>query len=184
MQYDDATAMAYALVREHGTPAYVQKLVKAAFGTAPSIKRIAQMRADYVNNDPTYRRSSYNAQPIPEDFAEVAPTMCKYQLLRHYGVKWSGTIDRWCKESGVEAKKYVAPKRNRLSMMGRVHVPAEFVKPKDEYEVAADVLRKERYPVNRCNDNGLYNATGKFWRVGRNVLTPEQLLEKAERYGR
>ncbi len=28
MQYDDATAMAYALVREHGTPAYVQKLVK------------------------------------------------------------------------------------------------------------------------------------------------------------
>ena len=184
MQYDDATAMAYALVREHGTPAYVQKLVKDAFGTAPSLKKIAQMRADYVNNDPSYRRTSYNAQPIPEDFAEVAPTMCKYQLLRHYGVKWSGTIDRWCKEAGIEAKKYVAPRKNRLSMMGRVHVPAEFVKPKDEYEIAADVLRKERFPVNRCNDNGLYNATGKFWRVGRNVLTPEQLLEKAERYGR
>lgn len=182
MQYDDATAMAHALVREHGTPAYVQKLVKDAFGIAPSLKKIAQMRSDYVNNDPTYKRSSYNAQPLPDDFAEVAPTMCKHQLKHHYGVKWSGTIDRWLKEAGVQARTFV-PKAKRLSMMGRVHVMPEFVKPKDEYEIAADTLRKERFPVNRCNDNGLYNPTGKFWRVGRNVLTPEQLLEKAERYG-
>lgn len=184
MNYEDSTAMAHALVREHGTPANVHRLIKEAFGIAPSLKRIAQMRAEYVRNDPSYRRTSFNAKPVPEDFAEVAPTMCRHRLKQHYGVKWSGTIARWLEETGVEAKKYIAPPRNRLSQMGRVPPASDYVRPKDEYELAADVLRKERFPVNRCNDNGLYNANGKLWRVGRNILTPEQLLEKAERYGR
>lgn len=182
MEYPDAETMARALVREHSSIYYVQTLVKEVFFDPPSLRKIEKMRSEYVKTDPEFRRSSHNARAVPDDFKKMAPLMTKSQLAKHYKVKWMGTIDRWLKEARVQARAYV-PHANRLSKMGIVHRPAEFVKRKDEFEIAADILRRERYPVNRCNENGGYNATGKFWRVGRNVLTNEQLIEKAERYG-
>ncbi len=52
------------------------------------------------------------------------------------------------------------------------------------YDEAAGVIQRERFAVYRCEDNGKANPNGKFWRVGNVVLTPDELLERAERYRR
>lgn len=170
------------LVREHSSASYVRQLILDKFGQTLSIKTISALRGVYLRSDPEYRRSSHNAKTIPDDFAQVAPTMTKAQLQRHYGILWTGTIDRWLKEANVNARKFI-PQRNRLSMMGRVKATPKFERSRDEYEIAADTLRKERFPVNRCNDDGSFNVNGKYWRVGRNILTGEEMLKKASRYG-
>lgn len=182
MEYQNAEEMARELVRKHASAAYVRALVAEKFIKPPSLKRIAEWRSDFINNDPTYKRSSHNAKPLPDDFRQVAPTMTKRELQRHYGVHWCGTIDRWLSEAGVQARKFI-PRANRLSMMGRPKAAVEIKRQKTDYEIAADVLRRERFPVNRCNQDGSYNLTGKYWRVGRNIYTPEELIQKAKRYG-
>lgn len=183
MEYSEADDMARALVKQFANATYIHSLVKERFGQSPSIKRISAWRGSFIASDPNYKRSSHNAKPVPADFADTAPTMNKAQLQRHYGVHWSGTIDRWLKEAGVSARRYI-PRAGRINYMGRPKPPPQFKKEKDEYELAADVLRKERFPVNRCNDDGKFNANGKYWRVGRNVLTSDEMMEKAERYGK
>ena len=183
MEYPDAETMARALVREHSSIYYVQTLVKEVFSDPPSLRKIEKMRSEYVKTDPEFRRSSHNARAIPDDFKQTAPLMNKNQLARHYKVKWSGTIDRWLKEAGVEARVYIPPAK-RLSMMGQPRkndmVPERI---KDYDEIAADILRRERFLVNRCNEDGRFNLTGKFWRVGMNIYSKEALIEKAEKYG-
>jgi hypothetical protein len=170
------------LVKEHSSASYIRQLILNKYGKTLSLKKIAALRGVYLRSDPNYKRSSHNAKPLPDDFAQVAPTMTKTQLQRHYGVLWSGTIDRWLQEAGVSARRFV-PQRNRLSQMGRVKATPKFERHRDEYEIAADTLRRERFPVNRCNQDGGFNVTGKYWRVGRTVLTNEELIEKAKRYG-
>lgn len=191
MEYPDPEAMVKALVKEHSNMYVIRQMVRDAFGTSPSIPRISAFRGAYlreVNGTQgsrySYRPVPYNAKPMPEDFAKIAPTMNKSELQRHYQVKWSGTIDRWLKEAGVQARKFI-PHKGRIHRMGMVPskglVTLERVKDPDE--VAADILRKERFPVNRCNENGSFNANGKFWRIGINVYTKEGIIERAKKYG-
>lgn len=182
MEHKDPEEMARVLVREYASAAFVRKLVVDKFGKSPSMKRIAGWRSDYINNDPSYKRTSHNAKPLPDDFRQIAPTMTKRELQLHYRVHWSGTIDRWLAEAGVQARKFI-PRANRLSLMGRPKAAMELKRQKTDYEIAADVLRRERFPVNRCNEDGSYNLNGKYWRVGRNIYTPEEMIQKAKRYG-
>lgn len=181
MEQNEAEDMARALVRQFANATYIHSLVKERFGHSPSIKRISAWRRHYITSDPSYKRTSHNSKPVPDDFADMAPTMNKAQLQRHYGVHWSGTIDRWLKEAGVTARRYIS-RTGRINYMGRPKPPPQFKKEKDYYEMAADVLRRERFPVNRCNNDGSYNLNGKYWRVGRTVLEPDQLVEKADKY--
>ena len=51
-----------------------------------------------------------NRKPLPDDFAQVAPTMFRYELKRRYGAK-DETIKRWLGEAGVSAREYISPKR-------------------------------------------------------------------------
>lgn len=127
------------------------------------------------------RKTSHNARDMPHDFATVAQSMTKQALARHYGVKWCGTVNRWLREAGVFAKAHV-PRENRLSWMGRIRPAIAAPRQDDEYDEAANALRRERYYVNRCNADGKFDIAGKFWRVGRTVLTPGELLEKAGRF--
>lgn len=191
MDYPDPEAMVKALVREHSNVYVIRKMVLEKFNESPSVKRITAYRGAFLREGQVYKNGRYrfrppahNAKPMPEDFKELAPTMTKSDLQRHYQVKWSGTIDRWLKEAGIAAKRYV-PKRGRIHRMGMV--PSRSVvtleRVQDPDEVAANILRKERFPVNRCNEDGKFNLNGKFWRVGMNVYTKEALIEKAEKYG-
>lgn len=191
MDYPDPEAMVKELVKAHSNMYVIRQMVRDKFGTSPSIPRITAFRGAYlrtVNGTEgkrySYRPTPHNARPVPDDFAKIAPTMNKSELAKHYDVKWSGTIDRWLKESSVEARRYI-PHKGRIHRMGMVPskgiVTLERVKEPDE--VAADILRKERFPVNRCNEDGNFNMNGKFWRVGLNVYTPSELVKKAEKYG-
>lgn len=46
--------------------------------------------------------------PPPDDFAEMAPTMTKGDLARHYA-KHHKAVGRWLREMGLVAKPYVPP---------------------------------------------------------------------------
>ena len=181
MDYQSTTEMAEALVREHSSASYIRSLIIERFGKSPTIKKIAAMRGAYLRSQPDYRRSSHNCRPIPTDFADKARVMTKAELQKHYGVRWNGTIDRWLKDVGVQAKQYI-PKANPIHAMGRPKPSFQVTKQKDDYEVAADTLRRQRFLVNRCNQDGSYNLTGLYWRVGRNVITASELIQKASRY--
>lgn len=184
MEYQTPEQMARALVKEYSSAIYIRSLVMKQFGQSPSVNRIAALRSHHVTINEKGRRISHNAKPVPEDFAKVAQTMTKAELARHYKVLWSGTIDRWLEEVGVHARKFV-PVKNRISRMGKIaNHQFGITHQKSECDEAADVLRRERFPVNRCNADGKFNANGKFWRVGRNILSKEEMMEKAQRYGR
>jgi hypothetical protein len=184
LDYQTAEEMARALVKECSSALYIRSLVLKQFGESPSVNRIAALRSHHVTVNEKGRRTTHNARQIPSDFATVAPTMTKAELARHYNVLWSGTIDRWLEETGSYARKFV-PVKNRLSRMGKVaHRQFEATRHKSECEEAADVLRRERFPVNRCNMDGSFNANGKFWRVGRNILDTQEMMEKAQKYVR
>lgn len=131
----------------------------------------------------------YKAAPCPSDFAEVAPTMGIVALSKHYGISHK-TIKRWLQETGTQPKRYDPSEnrpRSRKSVATVRHIlPREIVKTRTRtiYEDAADTLRRERFPVNRCNEKGGFDPKGKFWRVGWSVLTGDELLERAARYRR
>lgn len=191
MDYPDPETMVKELVKEHSNMYVIRQMVRDKFGKSPSIPRISAFRGAYlrtVNGTEgkrySYRPVPHNARPVPDDFERIAPTMNKSELARYYQVKWSGTIDRWLKESGAEARKFI-PHKGRIHRMGMV--PSKGIvsleRVKDDDEVAADVLRKERFPVNRCNEDGKFNLNGKFWRVGLNIYTPSELVERAKKYG-
>lgn len=101
--------------------------------------------------------------------------MCISQLKTHYKLGYN-VIARIVRENNLTPAKYVKPDEERA-------------KPNNEtrrssivYDIAANTLRRERFLVNPCTQYGKYSVNGKFWRVGRNILTPDELLEKAARY--
>lgn len=120
-------------------------------------------------------------RPVPDDFAANVRVMHASALARHYSTGFD-VIARWCGELGVQPQP--APKstyaRPTLARMGKVH-PAIGRTVHTPYDDAAYVLRKF-FAVNRCNDRGGYDPKGKFWRVGVNICTPDELLSRAERY--
>ena len=179
-----------------GDPANKRKMPATFKEFAPG-KTVAQIIRQYKCSDIAARRwfaeagiergvaPSHNMKPVPDDFHEVAPRKTKAELKRYYDIKYDKTLTRWLQITGITPRKFV-PHHNRLSQMGRVHSTMNIYKinTTDMYDEAVDIIRRERFPVNRCNEDGSYNATGKFYRVGITVLTKEQLLERAERYRR
>ena len=139
------------------------------------------------------RPSGYNfikvkLRPIPDDWASVAPRMSKTALRRHYSAAGE-TIDRWITESRIApldtriahqraamAQRFAA--NGGTSRMGRAHHVQVSDKIRTMYDDAANALRKYG-PVNRCDVNGKYQQAGDYWRVGWNVITGDELLERA-----
>lgn len=124
--------------------------------------------------------------PIPADFAQVAPTMGIMALSQHYKICHK-TIKRWVILSGVQPKPFNPKERGPYTRRARTVTNIllrQIVKPtvKSIYDEAADALRRERFPVNRCNEKGSFNPKGDFWRVGWSVLTGDELLQRAARY--
>jgi len=127
---------------------------------------------------------------LPDDFADVAPTMTQAALTRHYKVDWT-TIKRWKEESGVETLSPNEVRRQNLQYSNRqpshsFAFKGSAVIPvvRDNraftiYDAAADVLR--RYAACfRCDERGRADLKGKLWRLGNIVISPEELLERAE----
>lgn len=135
--------------------------------------------------------------PPPEDFASVAPTMTRSALARHYGRHFR-VIERWLDILDIDALAYAPPpkiekprqeklrqsKPRQIRQRGYVR-PGDYQIAKTKvstiYDDAAFVLRAYS-PTYRCDERGRFNEKGKFWRMGNALMTPDELLERAERY--
>lgn len=130
----------------------------------------------------------------PADFVAIAQTMSQRSLADHYGVK-RGVVARWVEETGVTPprvapdRKYTKPpKRAKPAALNitwdRGKAQHDDLRRIDQYDIAADVLRRQRFIVYRCGPTGKFLEKGLSWRVGSTVVTPDELLERAARYER
>lgn len=144
-----------------------------------------------VSGAPRTTFTPHNKRPVPADLAERAADMHVAALAKHYCVK-DETVQRWLAETGCEAARYVRPRKEQptkerahsegrvlqLRAMNRLNLVT--IRVSDDADEAADKLRRF-CPVTRCDEQGRFDITGKFWRVGRVVLTDAELIERAER---
>lgn len=127
---------------------------------------------------------------IPEDFAENARTMTRNQLAVHYVAGWI-TVNRWLAEMGIapvtvqamppkpRPAKVQAP-RSAAALPTVLHRKIAPTRTTTIYDDAADLIRRDM-PVYRCTDKGRADHKGSFWRAGNTVLTPAELLIRADR---
>lgn len=137
----------------------------------------------------------HHKRPVPDDFAQLAPTMTHTKLRQHYGVDGTA-LRRWLAEAGVSPAVYVARRRpdtaerNRERRKGKAparyhrgpQVVAMDSRRWSPVDLAADVLRRERWVVYRCDEKGVAKPEGLFWRVGNVVCDGDELLARAARY--
>ena len=161
-----------------GVQQYIlMKHYKASYRTVAHWQKITGVPKCPPPPPPPARR-----RPIPDGFAEKVRSSYFNDLVKYY--KASGdTVRRWLAEVGMEPGR--KPGNRGLDRAGRPYVAkvCGFV-TKSIYDEAADVLRRERWIVYRCTHKGICMKSGNHWRVGNLVVTPEELLERAERVRR
>ena len=122
------------------------------------------------------------ADVIPADFADNCAKMTQSGLRQHYH---TDKVKEWIKRTGIKpltAGEYVKmqnakrKERERIRVSNKVKVRIDVV-----HEVAAKTLARYA-PTYRCNERGKVDVVGAFFRHGMTVLTPDELLAKAERY--
>lgn len=136
------------------------------------------------------REANPRFRPTPLDFREQAGRLTLTGLRYHYDVA-PETIKRWCSETGVRPQKPIRipplppkPRKGVVHAMGVSSNISASRRASTVHDIAADTLRRERFPVYRCDERGRADIAGSFWRVGMTVLDDDQLLAKAARYER
>lgn len=121
-------------------------------------------------------------RPIPDDFHLVAQNRTLRQLepIYHAG---RTTILRWRREAGLERPKKAAKPKKATVIVFRGQTPPR-IPPRDWtlHGCAAEHLRKYA-ATYRCTETGQADQHGEFYRYGNAVLTPDELLRRAERLG-
>lgn len=134
---------------------------------------------------PKYVKNSSVLRPVPDDFIANAPTMTRADGSRLWNTGYE-ILARWSDETGVKfmtlSKQAARSKHFSLAPTGGRGTNFAHVKSASICDMAADEIRRQRFAVHRCDERGLYRESGKFWRVGTVIITPEELLERAERY--
>lgn len=124
-------------------------------------------------------------RPVPDDFIANAPTMTRADGSRRWNTGYD-ILARWSEETGVKfmtlSRQAMRSKHFSLAPTGGRGTNFTHTKASSIYDLAADEIRRQRFAVHRCDERGRYQEGGRFWRVGQIVLTPEELLERAERY--
>jgi hypothetical protein len=142
------------------------------------------------------------SEPAPPEFVELAPTMCAGELKRHY-MRGARVIRRWLEETGATPKPFdrheqmLQVHRERRKSQPFIRQPPpkrriwNYTGPKAKplpgrdwsiHGQAADHLR--RYAaVYRCGEQGAANPNGDHYRFGNIVLTPDELLQRAQAKG-
>lgn len=190
-------------------PRQIKYPVPADFAEQVKVKHVLGLSRHYNVNAKVVRRwladtelkasdgrGAANAcyRAAPADFADVAPTMTATALRKRYIATWT-TIQRWAQETGAHPMVYVpvppkaktkAPQAPRRGMVHAMGLSSNIAASKMHtiHDLAADTLRRERFPVYRCDERGRADIAGKFWRVGMTVLDDDGLLAKAARYER
>lgn len=129
---------------------------------------------------------------MPEEFAEVAPGMTQRELAKRYKCA-RDVIRQWLEIAGIASKgrnqrkprsEYTksAPRRT-FEFRGHAGLLVlRDMRSRSIYDEAADLLRRHDFRINRCDERGRYDANGSFWRSGNTLLTPDELLQRADKY--
>lgn len=131
-------------------------------------------------------RTTTRLRPPPPTLAKLAPTMNKLELMIHFGISQYKTLDRMLDEVGAKAKVHVRTPRPRATVDlrpgGGRGMNYAAIRTTSIFDEAADELRRNGWPVHRCDERGVYDDKGEFWRAGTLRLTPDELLARADRY--
>lgn len=118
-------------------------------------------------------RAVRGTAPAPEGFANAAHGTSIRALADRYGVS-ARQINRWRDAAGIARTHHSHPSRVGF----KVQPPAAH----STEEMAANHLRR-MCPVYRCRDDGRPDQRGSYWRYGRLVLTPAEIVARAQRKG-
>lgn len=128
--------------------------------------------------------------PLPANWEQLCAQHTGAELTRLLGVGFK-VIKRWISETEIEPVPYerkgiIPPNRKpqAFKQLGTPHKAIIRDKPRSIWDDAADVLRAERWAVFRCDENGKADQKGRYWRAGMVILTPDDLLSRADRYRR
>lgn len=129
-------------------------------------------------------------RPVPDDWEQLCSVHTAAELSRMFQAD-PKVIKRWIAETEIEPvpfdrKSIVPPKRkpDPFKLMGAPHKAIIRDKPRSIWDDAADVLRAERWAVYRCDEKGKADPKGRYWRAGMVILTPDDLLARADKYRR
>lgn len=91
------------------TPEYVAKMIADGKSAAEIGAKFGKHRGAIlryaVRHNLSWKRQG---RPIPDDFAQVMPTMSKVAAIKHYACS-TDTLARWIEESGVKPKPHAYP---------------------------------------------------------------------------
>jgi len=134
-----------------------------------------------------------NGHPVPDKWEELAAVNTIVDLQRMFNVDRK-VIKRWMVETEIEPvpfnRKGIIPVNRKpkseraFKVMGSPHKAIINTRPRSIWDDAADVLRAERWAVYRCDEKGRADMKGRYWRAGMVILTPDDLLARAEKYRR
>lgn len=129
-------------------------------------------------------------RPVPVDWEQLCATHTAADLTRLLQADIK-VIKRWISETEIEPVPYerkgvipVNRKPQAFKQLGTPHKAIIRDKPRSIWDDAADVLRAERWAVFRCDEKGKADQKGRYWRAGMVILTPDDLLARADRYRR
>ncbi len=129
-------------------------------------------------------------RPAPGNWEQLCSMHTAAELVRLLQAD-AKVIKRWIAETEIEPVPYIRKgiipinrKPNPLKQMGAPHKAIIRDKPRSIWDDAADVLRAERWAVFRCDEKGKADQKGRYWRAGMVILTPDDLLQRADRYRR
>jgi len=128
--------------------------------------------------------------PLPANWEALCAEHTAAEITRLLGVGFK-VVKRWMKETEIEPRPYdrkgVVPVNRKPQAIRQMGVPHKAIirdKPRSIWDDAADVLRAERWAVFRCDEKGKADQKGRYWRAGMVILTPDDLLARADRYQR
>jgi hypothetical protein len=120
---------------------------------------------------------------VPDDFRSVLFNLGSHGAAKHYHASLS-TVTRWRREMGITplTKTKTSPSQPRPFASGFRQSPLMCKREITLAGQAADFLRKFG-AVYRCDENGLPNAKGEFWKRNFSVLSDDELVSRARRLG-
>jgi hypothetical protein len=129
-----------------------------------------------------------NYKPTPADFAELAPTMTRRELMHRFGIG-DFVLKRWLHEARTD---YRAEEVRSARVRAARSRPAAHYGSHKNYVLdsrdggihsRAQSFLQRIGPVFRCTETGQPSPRGSHFMVWGRVLTPDDMMERAKRRG-
>lgn len=121
-------------------------------------------------------RTYFKAKPVPENFANLAPTLTLPEAREVFGAG-DELLRRWEALAGVKLRR-----RRLVITSGRLKMDRDNRRDMSRAGLAADYLRRFS-SVFRCDAQGKPSEKGTHWARGRHALTGDEIIDRAMRLG-